>query len=99
MSNKHAIRDAFLSSQRAQDSTEMTQSDSPKEREIRNDLKSSAVRENNTEYRRGAVEDSELDEIEDEKSDKALQWLEVEWDSLAKILRQTDPDVDWEDVY
>lgn len=87
MSNKHALRDAFLSPQQV--STKMTRSD------LRNV-------ENNTEYRKGTTEeknDSESDEIEDRETDKALQWLEVEWESLAKILRRTRPEMYWENVY
>jgi len=84
VSNKYAIRDAFLSSQRAQDSTKITQSDLRNEKETRDDLKSNAIKrnvENYTRYKREATKEkdnSELDEIEDRETKKALQWLGVE---------------------
>ena len=40
--------------------------------------------------------DSEEDDLETEE---ALQWLEVEWKSLAKILKETDPEIQWNEAY
>jgi len=105
VSNEDAIRDAFPSPQRAQGSAKMAHSDLRNESEVCNDLKSGAVRENagnTTGYRREAAkekDDSESDEVEDRETEEALEWLGAEWGSLAKILRQRDSEIDWEDVY
>lgn len=69
------------------------------ERGVCDDLKSVTVRENagdSTGYTREPAEekdDNELDEIEDRETEEALKWLGAEWDSLAKILRQRDPEI------
>jgi len=42
---------------------------------------------------RGCLCNTKNEELEDRETEKALQWLGVEWDSLAKILRQTDPEI------
>ena len=83
----------------------MAHSDLQNEREVCDDLKSVAVGENvgdSTGYTMELAEekdDNELDEIEDKETEKALKWLGVEWDSLAKILKQRDSEIYWEDVY
>ncbi len=105
VSNEDTIRDVFSSPQRAQGSAKMAHSDLRNESEVCDDLKSGPVRENagdTTGYTREAVEekdDGELAEIEDRETEEALEWLAAEWDSLAKILRQRDPEIYWEDVY
>jgi len=105
VSNKDAIRDAFSSLERAQGLAKMAHSDLRNESEVCDDSKSSAVKENagdTSGYTREAAkekDDSELDEIEDRETEKALEWLGAEWGPLAKILRQRDPEIYWEDVY
>jgi len=105
VSNKDAIRDAFSSPERAQGSAKMAHSDLRNESEVCGDSKSGAVKENagdTSRYTREAAEekdDSELDEIEDRETEEALEWLGAEWGSLAKILKQTDSEINWEDVY
>ena len=103
--NEDAIRDAFSFPQRAQGSAKVARSDPRSEREVRNDLKSDAVRKNEgdiTGYRREAAEekdDGEVDDVEDSETEEALHWLEAKWKSLVKILRQIDSEISWEDVY
>ena len=105
MRNKNVILEASLFSQRAQGSAKVAQSYSWNMREVGDDLKSDATRkheEDATGYRREAVgekADSEADDIEDKEIEEALQWLGAEWESLAKILRQRDSEIDWEDDY
>lgn len=83
----------------------MAHSDLRNESEVCGDSKSGAVKENagdTSRYTREAAEekdDSELDEIEDRETEEALEWLGAEWGSLAKILKQTDSEINWEDVY
>jgi hypothetical protein len=94
VSNEDAIRDAFSFPQRAQGSAKMAHSDLRNESEVCDNVKSGAVRENagdTTGYRREAAKEKETEE--------ALEWLGAEWGSLAKILRQRDSEVYWEDVY
>jgi len=105
VSNKDIIRNVFSSPQRAQESARMAHSNLRNKSEVCDDPKSGAVRENagdTTRYTREAAEekdDSELDEIEDRETEEALKRLGVEWGSLAKILKQTDSEIYWEDVY
>jgi len=79
VSNKSTIRDAFLSSQRIQNLTKITQSNLRNEKEIRNNLKSNAIKKNvknNTKYREETTKkknNSESNEIENKKINKALQ--------------------------
>jgi hypothetical protein len=83
----------------------MAHSDLRNESEICGDSKSGAAKENAEDtsgYTREATEekdDSELDEVEDRETEKALEWLGAEWGLLAKILKQTDSEIYWEDVY
>jgi len=83
----------------------MAHSDLRNESEVWGDSKSGAVKENAEDtsgYTREAAEekdDSELGEIEDRETEEALEWLGAEWSSLAKILKQTDSEIYWEDVY
>jgi len=105
VSNKNAIQDAFSSSKRTQGSTKMAHNDLRNESEICDDSKSNAIKKNArdiSKYTKKVAEekdDSELDEIEDRETKKALEWLEVEWDSLAKILKQTNSKIYWKNVY
>jgi len=84
MSNKDAIRNAFLSLERAQGLTKMTHNDLRNESKICDDSKSSAIKKNakdTSRYTREATkekDDNELDEIEDKEIEEALEWLEVE---------------------
>jgi len=79
VSNKNAIRNAFLFSERAQDSAKITYSNFRNESEICDDLKSNAVRENaedTSEYTRKAAkekDDSELNKIENRETKKVLE--------------------------
>lgn len=94
-----AIRGAFSSAQRGQGPVKIAHSDLQNEREICDDLKSVAAGEDvgdSTGYTMELAEkkdDNELDEVEDKETEEALKWLEVEWDSLAKILKQRDPEI------
>ena len=103
--NENVIRDASSISQQAQGSAKVAQSDSRSVRDVRDNPEPDAVRNiegDVTGQRREAAEeknDSEVDDIEDRETDKALRWLGAEWESLAKILRQRDSEVFWEDVY
>lgn len=99
LSNEDATRETLSSPQRAQCSAKMAHSDLRNESEVCDNLKSGAVRENagdTTGYKR---DDSHLDKTEDKEIDEALEWLGAEWRSLAKILRQRDSEIYWEDVY
>ena len=77
-------------------------SDSRSVRDVRDNPEPDAVRNiegDVTGQRREAAEkrdDNEVDDFEDRETDKALQWLGAEWESLAKILRQRDPKVFWD---
>jgi hypothetical protein len=68
-------------------------------------LKSGAERKivgQEIETKGGAAEDKEdttHDENEDAETDIALKWLEGEWASLVKTLRQTDSELVWNDDY
>lgn len=105
VSNKDAIRDAFSPPERAQGSAKMAHSDLRNESKVYGDSNSGAVKENagdTSGYTKEAAEEkdgSELDEIEDRETEVALEWLEAEWGSLAKILKRTDSEIYWEDVY
>ena len=58
--------------------------------------------EDTIKYREKAAEekdDSEVDDIEGKEAKKALRWLELEWESLAKILMKTDSETHWNEVY
>ena len=57
--------------------------------------------EDTIKYREKAAEeknDSEVDDIEDKEAEEALRWLELEWESLAKILMKTDSETHWNEV-
>jgi len=103
--NEDAIRDASSLPQRAQGSAKVAQSDPRSEREVRDDLTSDAARVHEgdtTGHGREAAEekdDSEVDDADDREIEEALQWLGAEWESITKILRQSDPGVYWENVY
>jgi len=103
--NEGVIQDVFSFPQLAQNSVRAVQSDARNEREIRDGLNSEAAKEDEgdtTGYRNEAAEeedDSEIEDIEDKEADKALRWLEMEWESLAKILMKTDSETRWDVVY
>jgi len=83
VSNKDAIRDAFLSLERAQGLAKIAHNDLRNESKICDDLKSNAIKKNakdTSKYTREAIEekdDNELDEIENRETKKALEWLGV----------------------
>jgi len=103
--NEGVIQDAFSFPQLAQNSVRAVQRDARNEREIRDGLNSEAAKEDEgdiTGYRNEAAEeedDSETEDIEDKEADKALRWLEMEWESLAKVLMKTDSETHWDVVY
>lgn len=99
--NEDANRDASLFPQRARDSAKVAHSD---EREVRDDPRSDAARENGviTRYRTEAAQekdDSEVDDNQDRETEEALKWLGDEWESLTRVLKRTDLGIHWEDVY
>lgn len=79
VSNKNTIRDAFLSLERAQDSTKIIYSNLRNESKICDDLKSNAIKKNardTSRYTKKATKEknnSELDEIENRETKKALE--------------------------
>lgn len=99
------IQDAFSFPQLAQNSVRAVQCDARNESEIRDGLNSEAAKEDEGDtagYRNEAAEEedgSEVEDIEDKEADKALQWLGMEWESLAKILMKTDSETHWDVVY
>lgn len=105
VSNKDVIRDASSPPERAHGSAKMAHSDLRNESEVCGDSNSGVVKENagdTSGYTKEAAEEkdgSELDETEDRETEEALEWLGAEWGSLAKILKQTDSEIYWEDVY
>lgn len=87
--NEDAIRDASSFPQRAQGSAKVAQHDPRSERGVRDNLKSDNLKSDaarkmegdTTGHRREAAEeidDSEVDDIEDRETEKALQWLGAE---------------------
>ena len=46
----------------------------------------------------GESEEGE-EEGEEEEIEKELQWLGAEWESMVKILRQKEPNSNWDDEY
>ena len=97
--NEGAIQDAFSFPQGAQNSVRVVQSDARKKREIRDGLNSEAAKEDEGDtkgYRNEAAEEEDDSEVE---VDEALRWLEMEWESLAKILMKTDSETHWDAVY
>jgi len=103
--NEGRIQDAFSFPQQAHDSIRVAQSDARNEREIRDGLDSEAAMEDEGDiigYGKEVAkeeDDSEVDDFEDQETEEALQWLEVEWKSLAKILMQTDPETHRDGIY
>ena len=83
----------------------MTHNDLRNESEICDNLKSNAIKKNAkdiSKYTRKATkekDDNELNKIKDKETKKALEWLEVKWSSFAKILKQTNLKINWENVY
>lgn len=100
--NQVAIQDAFSVLDRAHDLVNVAQSKLRSDREVCEDLKMDGAGRSKgdmTAYRRKAVEekdDSEVNDTEDREVENALRWLRDEWESLAKILRQTDSGIDWD---
>ena len=54
--------------------------------------------ENNTQQRSEPA-DNESSEVEEEETEIALDWLRAEWESIIKILNQTEPDGEWVVAY
>jgi len=79
VSNKNAIQDAFLSLKRTQNLTKMTHNDLRNESKICDDLKSNAIKKNarnTSRYTKKVAkekDDSELNEIKDRETKKALE--------------------------
>ena len=83
----------------------MTHNDLRNKSEICDNLKSNAIKKNAkdiSKYTRKATkekDDNELNKIKDKETKKALEWLEVKWSSFAKILKQPNLKINWENVY
>jgi len=79
ISNKNAIRDAFLSSKQAQDLAKIIYNNLRNKSKICDDLKSNAIKENTkdtSKYTREATKEKDnnkLDKIKDRKTKKALK--------------------------
>ncbi len=103
--NKNPIHDASSRGLRAQDLVMPAQGYTPIKKQVQNGPKSKAAEKDDgggTGYGSGAAQekdDGEAEEIEEEETDREIRWLEAEWDSLAKIWRQMDPDFHWNDAY
>ena len=103
--NEDVIQDSFSFRQRAPDSVRVIRSYPQNEKQVRDDLKLEAAKKDEgdtTRYRREAAEektDSEVEDVENKETEEALRGLRAEWEALAKILRQRDPDIYWDEIY
>ncbi len=102
--NNDPVQDASSCGLGAQDSVVRAQGH-PRIPKAQNDPKSKAAEKDDGDgagHGSGAAkskEDGEAEEIEEEETDREIRWLEAEWESLAEILRQTDPEIHWNDAY
>lgn len=101
--DKNAIQDTSSYRQRAQNQSGPPPHPLGNRKHVCDELRSEVRKEDQEDAGCGKKvakeSDSEAEDIEDQETEKAIEWLGAEWRSIVQILRQRDSNIDWDDVY